>query len=269
MADDINDNNDNNDTQVVDQNTPDAANPPADPPADPPATPPADQDTGDTGDNEDGENGDSTAEFDPADWYGETDERSDHADSVFEILHTSGVSQDEAKALLFDAVQSGKPEDIDINALTEKVGKANAHLIITGVKAYVADAEAKVNAITEIVHSAAGGKDSWNDKVIPWIKDNIPEDERGEYADMINAGGRQAELAAAEMVRRYNADPKNTSLGRKELRGDANNSKKTEPGLSQRAYGDALNKLHRTNQATPEKLAELRAARRRGRAQGL
>lgn len=205
-----------------------------------------------------------TGEFDTDVWGTTGDEA---GDSVLQLLHESGVEVDTAKALLFDAVQAGKPEDIDRDALVEKVGKVKATLIMAGIENFVGKrSEATAKAVAA-VHEAAGGKEAW-ETMLPWVSKAIPEEELSEYRDMIDAGGVKAKLAVGELVKRYNADPKNERLSKKEVVGD-NTVKAVEPGLTQRQYGDQLVALNRAGKATPEARAKLLAARNRGKKQGI
>lgn len=215
------------------------------------------------GEEEDTPPSDNEQEFDPAAW---SDDRDEVADSVFQLLHEGGATPDEAKSLLYDAVQSGKVEDIDKDALVEKVGKARANLIMAGVKNFINERATKTEAAVQAVHKAAGGKGAW-EQVAKWVSKAQPEG-LDEYRAMIDAGGRQADLAVQALVRLHNADPKTKSIGKAEIIGDGPSTKQQQ-GISQREYGDRLAKLHRANQATEDARSELLRLRRLGRQQGL
>jgi hypothetical protein len=251
---------DENKTAEDENNTPVDA-PEATPPAEPaPAADPAPAEPeAQTGEEPPAE----APEFDPAAW---SDERDEVADSVFQLLHEGGATPDEAKSLLYDAVQAGKVEDIDKDALVEKVGKARANLIMAGVKNFITERNQRTEAAVQAVHKTAGGQAAW-EKVAKWVGENQPEG-LDEYRAMIDAGGRQAELAVAALVKMHNADPKTKSIGKTEIMGDGPSNKQQE-GISQRAYGDRLAKLHRQNKATDEARSELLRLRRLGRQQGL
>lgn len=207
---------------------------------------------------------DEPAEFDATVWG---DTGSEVGNSVLQVLSDSGVDVDVAKSLLFDAVQAGDPSSIDKDALIEKVGKANANLVMAGVENYVRDAKEATDKIITSIHDAAGGKEAW-DTMSPWINKNVSAEDLAEYRPMLDAGGKQASFAVSELRALYNADPKNEKLGGRTLEG-SNTKQVVEPGISRREYGDKLNVLHRTNKATPEARAVLKAARARGVAQGL
>lgn len=216
---------------------------------------------GDTPDVED----DKPKEFDKEVWGTTGDEV---GDSVLQLLSDNGMTTDDAKALLFDPVKNGDPTKIDRDALVEKVGKAQANLILAGVENFVSKRNAAAEAGVKVVHDAAGGKEAW-DKVLPWLNSKaVSEEDRAEYRDLIDKGGKSAELAVRDIVSKYNADPKNEAIGKKEVIGDGRSN--SEPkGISQRQYGDQLLKLQRTGKATPEARAALLAQRRLGRKQGI
>lgn len=191
-------------------------------------------------------------------------------DSVLDLLRESGVDTDKARSLLWEPMQNGDISAIDKDALVEAVGKARANLIMAGVKDVVSRNEAVVKEVKETVNAAAGGEANWN-AVTAWAKKGgISEGDLKEYAGMLNKGGKQAEFAAAEIVRAYNDDPKNTSLsaGRKAITPDAG---KAEPvkGLSRLEFGIAMDRLYRRGNATESEYKALREQRRAGKKQGL
>lgn len=188
-------------------------------------------------------------------------------DSVLLLLQTSGVDPDVAKALLYDAVKDGDPTKIDRDALIEKVGKVNANLILAGIENFTNKQHARVAAIVTEVHSAVGGEANWT-KVKAWIGTNVPEAKRTELAAMIDEGGAKAKFAATELLSLYNADEKNTSLGSTtRIEGDAK-APNSGRAIDRRTYAQELEKAHR-NGAKPAVIAEIQAARERGRKRGL
>ncbi|ANS06231.1 head scaffolding protein [Phage MedPE-SWcel-C56] len=208
---------------------------------------------------------DGAGEFNIDEWGGPTGDQT--GDDVLAKLHESGLDADSAKALLYDAVKAGDPSQIDKEALIEKVGKVNANLIMNGVEAVVSRNNAKVEAAMKIVHETAGSKEAW-ETMLPWIKNNVSKEDIDEFTPMINAGGKQAAFAVAELKAQYNADPKNTRIDGKTLEGDTKPAKVIK-GISQREYGDQLSKLARTGKATPEARAALLKRRRLGEQQGI
>lgn len=206
-------------------------------------------------------------EFDETVWGTTGDEL---GDSILHQLSDSGLSVDDAKALLFDPVKAGDPSKIDKDALIEKVGKHAANLIMAGVENLTTRLKTDSDLAVAAVHTAAGGKEAW-DTMLPWINDakNVPADKMAEFTAMIDKGGLQADLAVGHLKTLFNKDPSTTSLGKVELDGDTSPAPTKVAGLSQRDYGRELNKLARTGKETPEARATLLKARRAGKAAGI
>lgn len=190
------------------------------------------------------------------------------ANSVLQTLQNAGVSTEEAKALLWDAVSEGDPKKVDRDALVEKVGKAKATLIMAGVENVTDRNNKRIAEVSEIAHEAAGGKDNWT-KATKWARDKLKKDDLNEIRDMLDKGGRQARFAAAELVDLYNADPNNTALaaGKSQIAPDGK-STATIKGISRREYGEMLDKLHRKG-GTPAEFSALSARRAAGQKQGI
>tara|TARA_Y100000296_G_scaffold66371_1_gene78389 strand:+ start:15253 stop:16104 length:852 start_codon:yes stop_codon:yes gene_type:complete len=207
---------------------------------------------------------DNDKELDTATW-GDTGDNV--GNSVLQIMQNSGVTPEDAKALLYDAVEAGEPNKIDRDALVEKVGKVKANLIMAGVENFVERTQKAQSATLGTVYEIAGGKDQWG-KIAPWIKENVPESERQEYAAMLDKGGAQARFAAQELVNKYNADPKNTSVGKKTtIEGDGKAGDKGEV-LTRTQYAEALELAHRKG-ASQAEITKIQRARERGRKQGI
>ncbi len=194
----------------------------------------------------------------------------DVADSVLSTLQNAGVTPDEAKAMLWDAVKEGDLTKVDMTALKAKIGDAKATLVMAGVSSFVERQSTRNAAIIEDIKSVSGGEENW-DKMAAWGKENLPEADLTEYRTMIDKGGAQARFAAGEIARAYNADPANTTLDTASaapaVEGDGG------PGQSARAtsraeYVTELDAAHRGN-PTEAALQEITAARHRGRAKGI
>lgn len=170
--------------------------------------------------------------------------------AVLTLLQNSGVSQDDAKAILFDAVRDGDLTKIDRAKLEEKVGKVKAQLIVTGATAFIKDQKAAAEAIVTTLHTEVGGKDNWS-KVADWAKKAMPDDQLGEYRDMINAGGLKATLAAKAMKEAYEGDQKNSSLTIREVVPKSGGTPEAIQPLSKTEYLNALEKLHATHNGRP------------------
>ena len=194
---------------------------------------------------------------------------SEVGDSVLELIQNSGMTQDDAKAIMFEAVKSGDLSKIDRDALVEKVGKAKATLILAGAQNFINDAATKNATIIGEVHTTVGGKENW-DALTTWAKANVGEADLSDYRAMIDAGGAKARFAAAELASKYNADPKNTTLSSAkttEIIGDTK-ATSTARALNKSAYYAEINAAYARG-ATPSEIAEINAARAAGRAKGL
>lgn len=223
----------------------------------------ADAEAAAAGDGENGDGGgddDEGKELDTSVWGDTGDEV---GNSVLQTLQNSGVSTEEAKALLWDAVEAGDPTKVDRDTLVEKVGKAKATLIMAGIENVTSRNNAKIAEVTKVANETAGGEANWK-KASAWAVKNLAADELDELRNMLDKGGRQAKFAAGEIVARYNDDPKNTALqaGSKQVQPDGKAGKAIEP-MTRRDYGIALDKLHRRG-GTPTEFAALKAQRQAG-----
>lgn len=216
----------------------------------------------DTENGEDGEEGDEDENkaLDTSVWGDTGDEV---GNSVLQTLQNSGVSTEEAKALLWDAVEAGDPTKVDRDALVEKVGKAKATLIMAGIENVTSRNNQKIAEVTKVANETAGGEANWK-KASAWAVKNLKADELDELRNMLDKGGRQAKFAAGEIVARYNDDPKNTALnaGGGQVKPDGKGGNAVQP-ISRREYGEALDKLHR-RRGTPAEFAALKAQRQAG-----
>lgn len=215
--------------------------------------------------SEDDLNADDDKELDTAVWGDAGDEV---ANSVLATLQNSGVTTDEAKALLWDAVEAGDPTKVDRDALVEKVGKDRATLIMAGIENVTSRNNARIEEVTTIANETAGSKENWS-KATKWAVAKLPENELNELRDMLDKGGRQAKFAAGEIVARYNADPKNTELtaGKNQIKPDGKANTALKP-ITRREYGELLDKAHRTR-AGEAAIQQLRARRELGKKQGI
>lgn len=189
-------------------------------------------------------------------------------DSVLTVLQNSGIDPEDAKALMYDAMLEGKPENIDRAALAEKIGEANANLVMIGVRQFLADSTAKAEAINTTVYDAVGGQENW-DAVTTWAREAVDEADLQTYRSMIDAGGVQAKLAAQDLLGKYNAADTNTTLdipANKELAGDSL-AVQSGRSLNKAEYYAEMSAANKRG-ATPAEIQEIKDARARGRAQG-
>lgn len=196
---------------------------------------------------------------------------SKQGDAVLALLQNSGVSTDEAKALMFDAIQAGDPTKIDVAALEAKVGKNKATIIIAGANNFVKESRDAANAIVSTMHDEVGGAANW--KVIAeWAKEGVPAEDLEVLREMIDGGGVKARLAAKEMKGLYEAADGNSTLAKTEVipGGKPPVNNKFVP-LTSIQYANQLekaNKEHRGNIPEPVRRALL-DARQKGKQQGI
>lgn len=196
------------------------------------------------------------------------DTGSDLGNSVLGMLEDSGISTDDAKALLFDAVQAGDITKVDTAALTAKVGKHAANIILSGTKGFIAENAAKNEAVIAGVHEAAGGKDNW-ESAAAWASSNMEADALAEYRPMIDKGGASARFAVSEILAAYNADGNNSTIAPTTPRAEGTSVSPPASTATTRAqYVAALEKAHKRN-ASPKEIAIIQANRNNGRKQGI
>ena len=138
------------------------------------------------------------------------------ANSVVNLLKKAGVTPQESDDFFRKAVESGKLEDIDVTKLAEKVGKEEADLIMIGVKQYYSNNVKAVQDVVSEVHKVTGGEEQMN-VIRDWALEKEKTDvkfgsELNEYRKMFDGTPTQARLAAQELLKAYNADPKTKSL---------------------------------------------------------
>ncbi len=197
------------------------------------------------------------------------DTSSENGNAVLTLLQNAGVTPVEAKGLLFDAVQAGDLSKVDRKALEDRLGKANATIVMTGADNFIKEQKSKANAIVAELHTEVGGKDNWQ-KVAAWANENVPAEEIEEFRAMINGGGMKAKMAARELKARYESADSNSSLEVKETLPGGKPSTPVEPPLSKQEYIKKLETLTRNHFGNPP--AHLRQAlldaRKRGAALG-
>ncbi len=202
---------------------------------------------------------------DPAIWG---DSGSEVGNSVLGYLQEAGVTPDEAKALLYDALQSGDLGAIDKAALVAKLGKNGANIVLAGAKSFLAERQTHAAAVVNDIHTAVGGKEAW-DKIAGWASENISETDLAQYRPMIDKGGAAARFAATEITALYNKDSKNSSIQVTNTRAEATSaSPPARTAYTRAQYVEALDKAHKTR-ASQKEFDAIQAARNAGRKQGL
>lgn len=233
-----------------------------------------------TGDDEDKAKSDDASDDDDASKEDEAEDKpldtdvwgttgDEVGDSVLTLLQNSGMTTDDAKSLMYDAVKDGDVTKIDREALEAKVGKEKATLILAGAENFITRSKAKAETILTEVHTTVGGKDNW-DAVTTWAKENVSEGDLAEYREMIDAGGAKARFAASELAARYNDDSNNTTLSTSETTEIVGDGKANTSGekLTKTQYVEKLGAAYDRG-ASEAEIAEIKAARARGRAAGI
>lgn len=189
-------------------------------------------------------------------------------DSVLTLMQNSGMTTEDAKSLMYDAVVDGDVTKIDRATLEAKVGKEKATLILAGTENFINRSKAKAETIVAEVHTTVGGKENW-DAVTTWAKENLPDSDLAEYRDMIDAGGAKARFAASELAARYNGDSKNTTLqsDTAEIVGDSKANTGGEK-LTKAQYVEKIGAAYDRG-ASEAEINQIKAARARGRAAGI
>lgn len=241
-----------------------AAEVPAEVPAETPAEEPTAETPADTPAEEPAAEEPKATELD-TDVWGDT--QSDVGNSVLGMLQDSGISPDDAKVLLFDAIQAGDATKIDMDALTAKVGKNAATIIASGAKSYISENNAKQVSILSTVHDAAGGEANWN-TARDWAKANMDAATLKEYIPLIDKGGASARFATAEVLAAYNASGENSTLAPAPRAEPTSVSPPASTATTRAEYVAALEKANRTRQG-PKVIAAIQAARNLGRQQGI
>jgi len=170
------------------------------------------------------------------------------------------------EAIFGQAQRTGDPAAINTKVLADKVGQSTADLIMGNINQHLTEVQAKSEANTKAVYDTVGGEENW-DEIVNWAKTNLDDAARQEYADMINAGGKQAELAAKSLMTQASGDS-NTTLTQGLLESGTATATGAK-GLSKIQYAEAYQEAHRTGRTSPAELARIDDLRRLGARQGL
>ena len=201
------------------------------------------------------------------------DTGSETGNAVLDMLKSSGVAQDEAKAMMYDAIVEGDLSKLDTAALKEKLGDSQAFLAEQGIKSYLAERKADVAAATAEVHDLVGGEDAWV-KVRDWVNDpsNMKAETLTDYAEMIDKGGAQRRFAIQEMKAAFEGAPDNSDLAPSREEGQSSAPPAVE-ALSKVDYADQYGKVYNDRTLSPKqrdrKLNQINTARAAGRKAGI
>lgn len=171
------------------------------------------------------------------------------ADSVVDLLKEAGVTAEESHNLFKDAVESGDMTKIDMAALTEKVGKSKASLIMIGIKDYYSRITAGVQESVNAVYGEVGGEANWI-KVQTWAKAKQGTDPEfatkvKEFNQMIDLNKTSAAIAARELRALYEAAAGNSALETKQINGDqAASVQLNSEGITRNEYLAQVKEAH-------------------------
>lgn len=139
----------------------------------------------------------------------------DHEDvnirAVQSILADAKVTEADAFKIFGKAVESLNLADVDMKALTEKVGEAKAQLVVAGMTQWYNTVAAGYIATQQAVHKAFGGEQGW-EAAKSFFQSKESDPAVKELKGMLDKGGIHAELAIERMVKMYTSDP-NTKTG--------------------------------------------------------
>lgn len=222
----------------------------------------------------------SQKEVDEAEWMS-TDNKQFNAS--LNLMKAAGMKPAEAAELFDEAAQTGDLSKVDREALVEKVGEDQAELIMAGFTNYVeTEGQAILQRITK-VHEAVGGTENFQ-KMSVWARGKAKGDTEfrntvSAITDMMNSGNEyQADLAAKDFLRMYNADSGNSSITPTAVTKEVDvTAAKTSPAkstatpITAREFADKTDTIMRTMRGADQAAAlkALSADRAAGRKKGI
>jgi len=198
--------------------------------------------------------------------YQQMAEASGPLKTAFGVLQERQVSADDMEAIFGQAQRTGDPKAINTKVLADKVGQATADLIMGNIDQHLTEVKANAEASNKLVYDTVGGEENWGE-IVNWAKANLDDAIRQEYVDMINSGGKQAELAAQSLMTQASGDSSTTlTQGLLESGTAAATGAK---GLSKADYAQAYQDAHRAGRPSQAELTRLDDLRRLGVRQGI
>lgn len=188
--------------------------------------------------------------------------------AAIQLMKDAGMKKGDANKVFGKAFETGDLKDINRAALVEKVGEQKAALILAGVLEYNNSTGTARMAAAKSVMEVMGGQENWK-TVRTWARALEASDpewaaELNEYRSMIDLGGRSAKYAAEQIRKRYESDPKNSSLSRTIVQGDGTVARIENPITSRAEYVEALKKAHAKGDMN--EVRQINARRAAGRA---
>ena len=198
------------------------------------------------------------------------------ADEAMRTLQNVGLSTDDAKELLLEAALSRDPSKVDQKALAAKIGPRRAKAIMEGLEHYSRDMRPRDKRVSDEVYQHTNGPNAYR-RLIDQASEVLSPSEMQGYVLQIAKGGAAAQRAIEGLQSRVSGKP--VSLDRHAHTAQYSQPKpnaqpKDTPGITSKAYVEAMQALHAPGsrlsfEARDRRIAELREARRIGREAGL
>lgn len=191
----------------------------------------------------------------------------DNANAVVDILRESDITVQEANELFAEAIANGDFTKVNLETLTEKLGKSKANLVMLGVQTYYNTVTANTKEIVNAVYDVAGGEDNFG-KVKEWARkkasqDNEFKEQMQNFNAMFDLNKSAAVIAAKELIGMYESAANNSSLVKRQVHGNAAASTIGSEPLSRDDYLAQVKEAH--NKGDYAKVKELQALRRASR----
>lgn len=155
------------------------------------------------------------------------------ADAIVDIFKEAKIPVNQAKEIFAAVAETGDLSKMDTKKLTELLGESKAALVQIAAKDYFNKFTAQTQETVNSVYDSVGGKENYT-KVQSWARQRAASDEAfanqmQELNALFDLNKSAALMAAKELVKMYESDPKNSSLEIKKVEGDAAASTQT-PG---------------------------------------
>lgn len=191
--------------------------------------------------------------------------------AAVELMKAAGLNYEDSKAFFKKAGETGKASDVDFKGLEAKMGKAQATLVMAGLKQYEAEQTQFAQATITDVMTVLGGKESYM-KLKDWVSVREAADpafakDLVAYRQMISSGGVQAKAAAIALKQLYTENPNNSGLNNKMVEGDKSvNAVEGQP-LGRAEYNKLLKEAY--DKRDDAEVTRLNARRKAGIKQGV
>ena len=192
--------------------------------------------------------------------------------SVVNLLNEAGVKPIEANTFFAEAVATGDFTKIRWDLIEARLGKDKAALARIGITHHYETIWKRNDETKAKGYEVVGGEENWN-KVASWVKKTERADPRrkAEFDEIrkgIDAGGRLAEYAFADLKRMYEGDTGNSGLGVSKITTGNSNAEVQGGPLTRAQYVAELKAANDRNARGPE-IEGIRARRRAGMQAGI